>query len=224
MKRRVDDFKLTPSMVLKRGHYGYFFYYWVYTRLHDYRIAGCSLEGTRFNSLPGAYPVQCLSYPYLRELCRQVSFSETDVFVDVGCAWGRVLGYLRQKTPLGHLFGVEYNTEVARQTEEFFKDDPAVTIFAGDATEYIPREGTVYYLFNPFDAATMARFLQRLEQNAVEPVRLLYLHPTCKQVIEARAPAWRHERTIWLRPKHLGPLELCIYSLEHHKSDTVATK
>jgi len=53
-----------------------------------------------------------------------------------------------------------------------------VTILAGDACALIPDEGSLFYLFNPFDAAVMQRFIAALLKNPVAqnglPRRIIY--------------------------------------------------
>lgn len=212
-----DPLKLTPGMILRRGHYGYFFCYWLYGRIMDLRLAGRSLDRTVFNSGKGAFPVQSISYPYIRALERRLCVGPDDVFVDVGCAWGRLLGYVRSHKKVKQLIGVELNPEVASRARKIFQNDARVKIVSGDILEHFPREGTVFYLFNPFDEEIFAKFIATVEANIRHPIKLLYLHPTCRAVLDAGRPGWSLVREEKIKPKHLGPLVLCVYEYDRGK-------
>ena len=211
---KKNKLKLTPWMIVKRGHYFYFLYYWIYGLIHDYKLAGKSLNNTVFNKQKEAFPVQCISYPYLRELLKSVHFKKDEVFVDVGCAWGRLLGYLCSHTSIPNLIGVELNEEVATCAKSIFKDEPRVTIISGDILEELPENGTTFYLFNPFDEEVLKGFLDAVEKKIKHPVRILYLHPTCRHVIEVESTSWNLIEEKKIKPRHLGALKLCVYERE----------
>lgn len=203
--------KLTPSMIIRRGHYAYFFRFWLYGKIVDYHIAGESLNRTIFNSAAGAFPVQCISYPYLNELLPHLKLNPHDVFVDVGCAWGRLLGYLRLKTECQSLVGVELNATAAECAQTIFLGDPRVTIIQGDILEHLPENATVFFLFNPFDKKVLESFIRKIETSIFHPVRLLYLHPMCRGILDAGRTNWVLREEVPLKPKHLGPITLCVY-------------
>lgn len=208
---RRTSLKLTPGMILRRGHYGYFFYYWLYSLIWDYRLAGKLLDKTVFNDEPGAYPVQSISYLYLKELLKVVKLQKEDVFVDVGCAWGRLIGYLHSHLHAKKFIGVELNSEVAKIAVDIFKHEESVEIIEGDVLIKLPLEGTVFFLFNPFDAKVLEQFLIEVEQKISHSVTLLYLHPTCRHLVDARHLYWHLKEEINIKPKHLGSLTLCVY-------------
>lgn len=212
---KKNTLKLTPKMILKRGHYFYFLYYWLYGVIHDYRLAGRTLSHTIFNKQENAFPVQCISYPYLRELLKCFDFAEDEVFVDVGCAWGRLLGYLCLKTNIRQLIGVELNEEVAKCAQNIFRKEPRATIISGDILENLPENGTTFYLFNPFDEKVLKRFLEEVERKIKHPVKILYLHPTCRHVFEAEGSGWKLAEEKKVKPRCLGELELCVYEKKY---------
>lgn len=205
--------RLTPGMILRRGHYLYHIYYWIYTRITDHRLAGRPLTGTVFNQSPKAFPAQCISYHYIKELMSVIRLEETDVFVDVGCAWGRLLGFLHKHTKAKKLIGIELNEEIAAFAKNVFKDYERVEIIAGDVLEHIPKDATVFYLFNPFDETVLECFLKKVEETIHAPLRILYLHPTCRDAFHQRQSRWKLVSEDKLKPKHLGELTLCTYEL-----------
>ena len=120
MPKKHNSLKLTPKMIIRRGHYLYFAYYWLYGKINDLLFARKSLDDTVFNNDKEAYPIQSLSYPYLKELSKSIIIYPEDVFVDVGCAWGRVLWCLRRKKYAKKWIGVEYNSRIEEQAKKIF--------------------------------------------------------------------------------------------------------
>ena len=206
-----NPMKMTLGMIIRRGNYAYFFYYWLYGLVLDYRLAGRSLSQTVFYKADGAYPVQSISYPYIKALEPHLNFGCNEIFVDVGCAWGRLIGYMRLHTQLEKFVGVELNGEVAKCAQRIFSYDQNVTIIEGDIIENLPLEGTIFYLFNPFDKTVLERFLMEIEEKIKNPIKLMYLYPTCREIIDARQPRWSLIKELEIKPKHLGALKLCIY-------------
>ena len=203
--------KLTPSMVIRRGHYLYFLYYWIYCHINDYRIASKNLNHTILNDSPDAFPVQCISYQYIKELLKCYNFSDNDVFVDVGCAWGRLIGYMRLHTPVKKFYGVDLNSEVAEFAQKIFKNDDRVTIISGNILENLPMDGTIFYLFNPFAANVLDSFLSCIEEKMDHSIKILYLYPLYKEIFFTHTDKWHLLETKMLKPRWLGEIEMCIY-------------
>lgn len=207
---RDNKLRLTPKMVIKRGHYLYFLYYWIYGWFMDCKIAKKSLNKTIFNNDSAAFPVQSISYPYIKELIKNIEYNDNDVFVDVGCAWGRLIGYLRNHTNINKFIGVELNEKVARQASKIFNNDKNITIINGNILFNIPKEGTIFYLFNPFDASVLDAFLNEVEKIIDHDIRVLYLYPEYKDVFRNRK-FWYLSSIKNLKPKYMGILKLYEY-------------
>lgn len=208
MKKR--SLKLTPLQIIKRGNYIYHLYYWIYALFYDFKICGRTLNGTLFYDADGAYPVQSISYIYLKELIKEIDYTDKDVFVDVGCAWGRLIGYLNFKTQIREFVGVELNSEVASFTYAVFQKKDNIKIIDGDILNNIPENGTIFYLFNPFDGKVLSRFLDEFESKIHHDAKIYYLYPTCKDEFDNRKQ-WSLTSTRYLSPKHMGQLELRVY-------------
>lgn len=152
-----------------------------------------------------------VSYYYLNLFVEKVKFDSDDVFVDVGSAWGRMIGYLKQHTSISKFIGVELNKEIASLSKKIFLNDDNVKIISGDIVDNIPKNATVFYLFNPFNEVIMKKFLDAIEHNIEHPVRILYLYPTCKSVFDHRSNKWTITNRYILKPKYMGELELIEY-------------
>lgn len=210
----IKDKKLTFSEKLKRGHFLYFGYYFFYTKYMDKRIAGQSLQGFVCNPGDEIFPVQSITYRMLHCLEKVIRISPDDVFVDIGCGWGRLIGYLNEKKIGGkEMYGVDINRSATEVSAKIFKDRPHIHIICADAREcYIP-ESTVLFMYNPFGESILASFLDMLEQKSGHSIRLYYLHAVYENVFEKRKDRWKLLSRQMLCPKHHIPVVLCEYEL-----------
>ncbi len=118
---------------------------------------------------------------------------EEDVLVDVGCGRGRVLNYWLRNHPHNRLVGLELDPDVAASTRERLARFTNVGILAGDAVENLPDDGSLFFLFNPFDSEVLARLADRLEEpGRPERTRGVYYNAKHLAVFESR-PRWSIE-------------------------------
>ncbi|MBO7088352.1 MAG: class I SAM-dependent methyltransferase, partial [Lentisphaeria bacterium] len=89
----------------------------------DRKIGGISLAEVReskFQDL-GAYPTMSAEYGAIDMMFKKFPLSEKDVFVDVGCGFGRVISrLLLKKSPCKKYYGVELDPDVAAITAKRF--------------------------------------------------------------------------------------------------------
>jgi SAM-dependent methyltransferase len=111
---------------------------------------------------------------------------DTDVLVDVGCGRGRVIAWWLDQHYENPIYGLELDPATAERTRRRYRRYPNVTIITGDAVENLPANGTLFYLYNPFDAPTLAAFRDRLKSITTAPdqVRILYYTPHQLHVFE----------------------------------------
>jgi SAM-dependent methyltransferase len=142
---------------------------------------GRLLAGTirsRYEDL-GAFHVTNSQYEDLPTLFGAAAVAPDDVIVDVGCGKGRVLNWLLRHHPGNRLIGIELDAEVCARTRRRLRHWRNVTVLCGDATELLPADGTVFYLFNPFDERVLRRFADAVvERTDPARVRVVYYH--CK--------------------------------------------
>ena len=125
---------------------------------------GRPLGGTvrsRYEHL-GAFHATNSPYDDLDRVFAGVEVGPGDTIVDVGCGKGRSLNWLLDRFPGNPIVGIELDPELCAATARRLRRRSCVTVVCGDATELIPPEGRVFYLFNPFDEAVMARFAAAL--------------------------------------------------------------
>ena len=89
----------------------------------------------------------------------------SDVLVDIGCGKGRVLNWWLEKYRDREIYGIELDPVIAEQTRRRLRRHRNVTILTGDACFLIPNEGSLFYLFHPFDGTVMRRFAEEIRKN-----------------------------------------------------------
>jgi protein-L-isoaspartate O-methyltransferase len=98
-----------------------------------------------------------------------------DVLVDVGCGKGRVINWWLSRGLRNRMYGIELDPEVAAATRRRLRRFGNVTIITGDATSSVPDDATLLYMYNPFDAAAVARLKENLtERFARHGITVLY--------------------------------------------------
>jgi SAM-dependent methyltransferase len=122
----------------------------------------------------GAHDIQNSDYSDLPILFAAAGLEADDVVVDVGCGKGRVLNWLLAHHPRNRLYGIELDRDICAGTAKRLRRWPNATILCGDATELLPAEATVFYLFNPFDHTVMQRFADAVLALPPRPRRVVY--------------------------------------------------
>jgi hypothetical protein len=120
-------------------------------------------------------------YYVLRDIFGRVPINESDVLVDVGCGEGRVINFWLSRRVRNAIIGIEAVEAVATGTSERYKKYGNVSIVSGDVLDNLPRNGTLFYLYNPFSDETVARF-----EEAIRPLnaRIVYYQNNCMKPFE----------------------------------------
>jgi protein-L-isoaspartate O-methyltransferase len=122
----------------------------------------------------GAYNVVNTPYAVLPEIFVG-RIGPDDVLVDVGCGKGRVINWWLSRGLRNRMYGIELDPEVAAATRRRLRRFGNVTIITGDATSSVPDDATLLYMYNPFDAAAVARLKENLtERFAWRGITVLY--------------------------------------------------
>ncbi|MDQ2642880.1 MAG: class I SAM-dependent methyltransferase [Myxococcota bacterium] len=130
------------------------------------------VEGIEADSpdLPrGCVPYLPCAVQTLLDAVREAAVTAEDVFVDVGAGAGRAALFAHLMTGAGCI-GLEIQPALARtaQARADWLGLSRLRFLAGDATEtlrYVPL-GTVFFLYCPFGAERLQRFLDVLEHRA----------------------------------------------------------
>lgn len=134
-------------------------------------------QKTRYGHL-GAHDTASSFYFVLSRLFGKYPVKESDVLVDVGCGKGRVISWWLRKGYKNRIIGIELDEIVAERTRKTFRNFRNVEILCGNAVESIPEGGTLFYLYNPFNAAVMNEFKEQLKNACVrsDEVRIYYVN------------------------------------------------
>ncbi|HZQ04633.1 MAG TPA: class I SAM-dependent methyltransferase [Gaiellaceae bacterium] len=136
------------------------------------RLLGGTIR-TRYAHLGARHAVNS-DYRDLAILFAAAEVRADDVIVDVGCGKGRSLNWLLAHHPENRLIGIELDPEICARTAKRLRRHRNLTIRCGDATTILPPEGTLFYLFNPFDETVMVRFREAVAAEARSRARIVY--------------------------------------------------
>jgi hypothetical protein len=144
-----------------------------------------------------------LSYLFVNN---DIPIRDNDVLVDVGCGKGRVINFWLGRGHRNRIVGVELDETIASVTRARLARFLNVEIISGDAAESVPADGTLFFLFNPFDQKVMKRFAEQLKRSP--HARIIYWY--CMHVdIFKNDPWWivadlrtgDHKPGVLIRPK-----------------------
>lgn len=112
---------------------------------------------------------------------------------------GRVLVWCLKNKIKNKLIGVEYCADVARNLQIKMKKYQQVEILVGDInSEIFPKQGSIFYLFHPFNEDVLRKFIVKLIDNIKQcesPVfyRIIYYNCAYLFVFE-EDPRWKIKR------------------------------
>jgi len=157
--------------------YTRFRYYLTY--LTDLRYGGFfgGFRKTRYGHL-GAHSTMSSYYFVLSRLFGNFPIKDSDVLVDVGCGRGRVVNWWLRKGCRNRIVGIELDGTIAAEAQRAFRNYGNVEIVHGNALGHIPEDGTVFYLYNPFDRDVMTQFKDRVKERCTRwnEVRVYYVN------------------------------------------------
>jgi precorrin-6B methylase 2 len=137
---------------------------------------------------------------HLQEIADYLQPSPRDVFVDLGCGKGRMICFMARYR-LKKIIGVELRpelAEIARRTVEALAPVTPVIVCQEDAATFETDEGTIYYLFNPFGAATVREVIINIRESLTlnpRAVRIVYNNIVHAQLLDTE-PWLRREGEI----------------------------
>jgi hypothetical protein len=131
-----------------------------YASVIDLRFGGklcrTDLNEAIYNN--GRHTMVHTHYHVLRDIFARVPISPDDVLVDIGCGEGRVINFWLSRGLKNQIIGIEAVDAVADQARKRYRRYRNVSIVTGDAIENLPRNGTLFFLYNPFDDEVVTQF------------------------------------------------------------------
>lgn len=113
----------------------------------------------------GRHTMVHTDYHVLRDIFARVPLAPEDVLVDVGCGEGRVINFWLSRRVKNPIVGIEAVETVAEDARKRYRKYPNVSIVTGDALANLPRNGTLFYLYNPFGDEVVTAF-----EKAIRPL------------------------------------------------------
>lgn len=131
------------------------------------------------------------AYHVLRRLLAAVPLQPDDCFMDIGCGRGRVL-CLAALRPIARAAGVEITPQhaaAAQRNLATLKGRKArdYGVLSGSAVDFDYTGGTVFYMYNPFSGPlfdAVAGKIRDSAQRGKRPIRLVYVNPVCRDVLD----------------------------------------
>jgi hypothetical protein len=172
-------------------------FYGVRNLLIDLRF-GAPLLGVKRSGVPGQAGVVNSDYSLYPHVFPRSLVRPGDVIVDVGAGKGRFVNWLLMLRLDNRIIGIEYDGKTAAATAHRLRRRANVAIVHADATQFLPPDGTLFFLFNPFEGEVMARFKQRamMQFAGRSDVRFVYLRPLELAMFKNDGHWWVEEHEI----------------------------
>lgn len=143
---------------------------------------------------------------------------ESDVLVDIGCGKGRVINWWLSQGLRNQIVGIELDEKVALKTQRRLRRHRNVQIIAGDALALLPDNGTLFYLFNPFNKPWVVAFKDRIAERSARRDARMILYYNCVHVDVFKSdPHWIVEQVALRPPFH--PLALVMDRVAHARAE-----
>jgi len=110
-----------------------------------------------------------------------------EVLVDVGCGQGRVIMWWLKAGYRNKIYGIEIDEAIAEKARGSLAKYSNVKIITGDALEKLPPEGTMFYLFNPFQLKIALQFRKLIAERYLPGTVMVYYFPRWIEVFRGDA-------------------------------------
>jgi 16S rRNA G966 N2-methylase RsmD len=138
------------------------------------------------------YVYQPTPYWLLEKVFDYLKLKPDDVFVDFGSGKGRVISFVAQQR-IKRVIGIELHkelTDIAKINLDNLKSrNTPVEIINTDAATFDAKEGTMFFMFNPFGEKTVARVIENIKDTlAANPrkIRIVYGRPAFSHRLDSQ--------------------------------------
>jgi SAM-dependent methyltransferase len=122
-------------------------------------------------------------YGRLEKMIKYLRLSPDDVFLDLGCARGRVVFFVGLQK-IKKVIGIELDKkvyEIAKKNLDSFRfNKNQIEILNISVVDFDPKEVTVFYMFSPFNDYILERVLNNIKQSLdrrAGKIRIVYYAP-----------------------------------------------
>jgi SAM-dependent methyltransferase len=159
-------------------------------RITDFRF-GVHTNGIVVAALPNTNGCGTLPYSNIMQILSSAGLTSSDTFIDIGCGRGRVI-CCASLFPVKKTIGIEIIPEhwaIAHQNvlQMRGRHSPIEVLNQG-AEDFDYDEGTIFYLYNPFNAVIMNRVLSRIHQSLQKKKRaitIIYANPVYESCLSS---------------------------------------
>lgn len=95
---------------------------------------------------------------------------------------GRVLNYWLYRYPRNKIYGVEIDPEISVQTSKRLEKYKQCTVLSGSILDKFPADGTIFYLYNPFDKEILREFSSKIKKAALDGRGRTIVYVHCKHL------------------------------------------
>lgn len=142
----------------------------------------------------GVYDTANSDYEALPLIFNDV-IQESDVLVDIGCGKGRVINWWLSRGLRNPMIGIELDKLVADDTRRRLRRHGNVQIICGDVLAHLPKNGTIFYLFNPFDRKWVVALKDELSRLFVQGNKRSVYYYNCVHLdVFENDPDWTVEK------------------------------
>ena len=141
-------------------------------------------------------------YITIEKLMDQLKLGPDDVFMDLGCGKGRVL-FVAAAQRVKKVIGVEVRKDIfdeaVRNLKNLKSANAPVEIINGDAAECEVKDGTVFFMYNPFGQATLESAVKNIEASLKanpRKIRIVYYRGDGQNLLDKHAWLTYEGRTI----------------------------
>ena len=129
-------------------------------------------------------------YDRLKQIMDYLNLQTSDVFIDLGCGQGRTIFFAAQQR-LKKVIGIEINKELADIAKDNCKNlktnNAPVEIINIDVTLFDPKDGNIFFMFNPFGAQTLLTVIENIKKSLLSyprKIRIVYFGPEHRFVLD----------------------------------------
>ncbi len=164
-----------------------------------------SIDSRDLGSSDDQFGYQPVDYATFRAAMKHLpSHDGPSAFIDYGCGKGRAV-LLAAQMPFQKVLGVEISEDLCNAARENIENAQRhlqckdVQIINADATRFVPpKDVSVVFMYNPFDAHIVQQVLDRLHESLLanpRPFSVVYVLPKCREDVLADC-CWLEQRPI----------------------------
>ena len=164
--------------------------------IHEKRLGiethGYSFPKDNINLYDDAEPYVATSYSRLKKMINYLKLSKEDIFIDLGCGAGRPLFVVGTQW-LKKVIGIEIRKElvdIAKKNLRNLKlNNTPIEIINTNAIAFDIKEGTVFFMFNPFGKEAFTKVIGNIKKSLVtnpRKIRIVYYNSVYKDLLDSQ--------------------------------------